>query len=203
MLKGEVIDQPQISQLILLKAGENPRVNDGVKIPINNGKFEYVLDSSHEELYWLVVDDGLLREIRPVEFISERGVINFKLHPNNQYDENKVEGGQLNKEYQDYSNENLIKWNALGNEINAKIEQLNKDGVERINYDMYTQILRENFSFQELLRWRLQYVKEHPTVVGYSILLSETKSMTEITKDISQYSEMFETIFALKYPDLP
>ena len=201
-LKGEVIDQTQSSQLILLKAGENPRVN-GENIPINNGKFEYLLDCNHEELYWLVVDDGLLREIRPVEFISERGVINFKLHPINQYDENKVEGGKLNKEYQDYSNENSIKHNAVGIEINAKIEQLKKDGVERIDSELYTQILRENSSFQEFLRWKLQYAKEHPTIVGYCILVSEIKSVPEVTNDISQYSDIYQTIFAPKYPDHP
>jgi len=198
-LKGEVKDRPQSSQLLLLKHGEDPRVN-GVNIPINNGQFEYILNCGHEELYELIFDDELQRGMwRPIEFVSEQGVINFTLHPLEQFDKNIVEGGNLNKEYRNYYSKLFEKHTAIGNELNAKIEQLSKDGVDITS----TAKALQETAYQELFNWQIQYVRENPSIVGYSILVSGTRQILQSPFNVSPYIDVYQTIFAPKFPDHP
>ena len=111
-LKGEVIDRPQSSQLLLLKQDEDPRIKS-VYIPINNGKFEYILNCEYEEQYELIFyDEFEQNSFRAVLFFSEQGVINFTLHPTDRFNENKVEGSKLTKAYWDYLNPILNKYKA-------------------------------------------------------------------------------------------
>jgi thiol-disulfide isomerase/thioredoxin len=167
ILKGEVIDRPQSSQILLMKSGENPRVN-GVLIPINNGRFEYELTCSHEELYQLIFYDEVQRgEWGIVRFISEESVVNFKLHPIDKIDKNIIDGGKLTKEYIDYVHE-------FG-----------------------------EIAYESRLNWQLQYIREHPNIVGYSILVLSTRLAISDKNDISSHSVMYEAIFAPKYPDHP
>lgn len=122
-LKGEVIDRPQSTQLILYKASGDPRV-DAVEIPIVNGKFEYVLNYEHEELYEFLFDDENDEDIMmPVPFFSEPGIINFTLYPMYRFIENNVKGGKFNEDYRDYWNSIMVK--AL------KVEQSNADEIEK------------------------------------------------------------------------
>jgi len=91
-LKGEVIDRPQSTRLILLKQGENVR-SQGIYIPITNGKFEYVLDFNHEEEYQLVFSEELEQnEIRFLQFFPYNGIIHFTLHSSERFTENIIEG---------------------------------------------------------------------------------------------------------------
>ena len=199
-LKGEVIDRPQSNQLILLKQGEDPRIH-GINIPITEGKFEYILNCDYEELYEFVFNEELERGgFRPIPFFSEHGVINFTLNPTDQFDKNIVEGGTLNKEYFDYYSKLLDKHKEIGNELNAKYEQLNKDGID---FSFSAKALHDSAS-QALFNWQLQYVKEqNPTIVGYSILVSATSSMVQQNQDIFPYYDVYQTIFDLKYPNHP
>ena len=230
-LKGEVIDRPQSSQLLLLKQGETPTNHDGVHIPINNGKFEYTLNCKHEEKYQLVFSEELEQsEIRLVEFFSEHGIINFKLYPSDQFKKNIVEGGKLNREYQDYLskafdlydaeedeiiaqveqylkdnyNEVLKKHDALENDIFSKIEQLIEDG-----FDIYPKLEAiQDSVYQKRDTWKLQFVQEHPSIVGYSMLVSSIEFFLatryqQQTIDVAPYLEMYQSIFAPKYPDHP
>ena len=206
-LKGEILDRPQSNRLMLMKEGENTRTGKRIYIPINNGKFEYVLNCDHEEFYSLTFwDEYSHGSWRPVKFISEQGVIKFTLHPAGQYDMNIIEGGKLNKEYLDYENEASNKYDELepDKSVNEKWKQISEEGwINSSNEHLFYQILREDSTYQEWLRWQLQYAMEHPTIVGYSILVAETRDGKERIKDILPYAEVFQTIFAPKYPDHP
>ena len=230
-LKGEVIDRLQSSQLLLLKQGENLTKHNGVYIPINNGKFEYVLKCKHEEKYQLVFAEELEQdEIRLVEFFSEQGVINFTLYPSDQFKKNKVKGGKLNKEYQDYLSkafelsdteedeiiekveqylkvnysEVLKKREALEKDIYAKIEQLIEDGV-----DIYPDLEKiQNSVYQKKETLKMQYIKEHPSIVGYSLLVSSVEfflvtRFQQQTIDVAPYLELYQANYSSKYPDHP
>ena len=229
-LKGEVIDRPQSTQLILLKQGENVR-NQGIYIPITDGKFEYVLNSNHEEEYNLVFYEEIEKgEIRFVQFFPYNGVIHFTLHPSERYKENIVEGGKLNREYQDYySNikkmeetfennlfakaekyiadnysEILKKNETVETDLFAKIEQLSKDG-----FDIYPILEEMEYSaHQEIEDWTFQYITENPTIVGYSILVSNVNFLVQLktfqkVRDIAPYAHLFETVYSPKYSDHP
>ena len=208
-LKGEVIDRPQSSQLLLIKRGESPTVNEEVYIPINDGKFEYVLNCEHEEQYDLVFEEEYVHGYMiPVSFFSEQGVINFTLYPANRFNENKIEGGKLTREYWDYFTPILNEYEAIEKEFHAKskqylednydavfdkqelldddfrakVEQLEKEGVniEPIikARSELNQLLYQDIDQKRILS-TLQYIKEHTNIVGYSLLFSETNSMID------------------------
>jgi len=175
-LRGEVIDRPQSSQLLLLKEGEDPRIN-AVSIPINEGKFEYILDCEYEELYQFVFYDEFEQgAFRPVLFFMERGVINFTLHPTDRFNENKIEGGKLNREYMEYKDEISNKSREIKphQSIDEKVkQQIHAEGwLNAETYPLYLKIAREDSLYQEWLRWKIQYIRERPSIVGYSILVS-------------------------------
>ena len=206
-LKGEVIDRPQSSKLLLLKEGEDPRIN-AVYIPINDRKFEYILNCEYEELYNLIFNDEFERGVmRRIPFFSENGIINFTLHPFDQPEKNIVEGDKLNREYIDYRNEILNKAQEFepNKSIDEKVkQQINENGwLNAETYPLYLQIVREDLVYQEWLRWKIQYIGTHSNIVGYSILVSETMSEKDKTSDFSQFADVFQTVFAPKYPDHP
>jgi len=237
-LKGEVIDRPQSSRIILYKQNEDPRIH-GIDIPIVNGKFEYVLNCKYEEQYELAFNDEYTSgSWRPVSFFSERGVINFTLHPTDRFNEDKVEGSKLTREYWDYSHQIFNKQDAIEKEfltksnqylednfgeilnkhetfkgdIRAKVEQLSKDGIDvdpviQVFTEMEQSLHQE--ADQEIKHSILQYIKEHPTIVGYSILVTEASSILERNRhfqennDITPYADLYRTVFAPKFPNHP
>jgi len=237
-LKGEVIDRPQSSRFILYKQNEDPRIH-GIDIPIVNGKFEYVLNCEHVERYELAYNDEYESgSWRPIVFFSERGVINFTLHPRDRFNEDKIEGSKLTRGYWDYLNPILNKYEVVNKEfltkskrylednfgevlnnqetleedIRVKVEQLDKDGVdiepiiEHIN-KMEQSLYQEVNQAINLLT--LQYIKENSTIAGYSVLVTEARSLVQRnrhfqeTNDITPYAELYRTIFAPKFPDHP
>jgi len=229
-LKGVVIDLPQSNQhLILGKLGEDSHIS----IPIHNGAFEYTFHCHHEELYFLHTLVG--SNWQSVSFISEQGVINFTIHAG-QASKDVVEGGLLNKEYQNYKIEENNKLQPLHNVRNARFEQLRREGkyqspeaqllIDQLNVtknkrrrtDLNDQLLvlsktelnvstavkALNDSINGVMhQWRLQYAMEHPNIVGYSILLSESWYIINNQIDISQFENVFQTVFAPKYLDHP
>ena len=237
-LKGEVIDRPQSSRVILYKQSEDPRIH-GIDIPIVNEKFEYVLNCEHEERYELAFnDDYESGSWRPVSFFSEHGVINFVLHPTDRFNEDKIDGGKLTREYWDYLNPILNKYDAIEKEfltkskryleenfgeilnkhetleddLRAKVEQLGKNGIDvepviQVITEMEQSLYQEANQKIELLT--LQYIKEHPTIAGYSILVTEANSLvqrnrhSQETNDIMPYADLYRTVFAPKFPDHP
>lgn len=82
VLEGEVIDRPQSSRLMLIRAGEDSRVVPFISIPVRNGKFKYTLVSDANEVYELVFwDEQMNGSWRPTYFISEKGTLHFTLYP--------------------------------------------------------------------------------------------------------------------------
>ena len=198
-LKGVVKDRPQSSRLVLLKEGENMRFTQGISIPINDGEFEYTFYCDYEELYQLVfADENDQGAWRPIQFISEHGVVNFTLHPINQFDMNIVEGGVLNKEYWDFQIEGIRKQVNLMEEMNTKIEQLSKEITDIASV---AKALQDSL-MRELSLWILQYAEERPTIVGYSILVF-AKDLFMPLNDISPIVNVYQTIFAANFPNHP
>ena len=198
-LRGTVIDRPQSSQLMLIKYGEDARSTEWISIPIVDGKFEYVLNCDHEELYQLIFYDEWRRAAwKPVEFISEQGVINFTLHPFNLSHENIVEGGALNKAFQDFIIEGSDREKRLEEKIETQIGKLSEDAPD---FSSAMEAVVDSL-VQEFALWVLQYVRERPTIAGYSILLFAKDFLFE-RLDISQIVDVYQTVFAPKFPNHP
>jgi len=239
-LKGEVVDRPQSVRLMLIKEGENLRFTQGVSIPIRDGKFEFVLHCNHEEFYQLIFwDEHIQSSWRPIKFISEQGVINFTLHPSDQFDKNIVSGGKLNKEYREFEIEDTKEVKPFYDALNARNERLRESGkyytpevqsiLDKMNEivdeserralsDQISKLFGEGRYFtpdakaveesgdsvrRVMQLWRLQYAKENPNIVGFGILKSVIRDVVQSKNDISQFVEVYQTVFALKFPDHP
>ncbi len=102
ILKGEVVDRPQSSRLILTKEGGDERVS-AIYIPIRDGKFEYELHCNDMESYELTFFDEYMNGgWRPIKFFSDSDTIVFKLFPFDKHQMNSVIGGKLNDELSKY-----------------------------------------------------------------------------------------------------
>ncbi len=122
-LKGEVINRPYSSRLILTKERGDDRVS-GKYIPINDGKFEYVLRCNHQESYELTFfDESMNGAWRPVKFFTDADTINFTLFPMEEYEQNVVQGGALNTAYNDYM---ALQDSLFKNSFMKETEELNK-----------------------------------------------------------------------------
>src|ERR1035437_7139674 len=92
LIKGEVIDRPQSSRLILTKSGGDVRIS-AIYISIKNGKFEYELNCQNMEAYELIFyEESLNGSWRPITFFAEPGTVSFKLYPMNRFNENVIIG---------------------------------------------------------------------------------------------------------------
>ena len=127
LIKGEVIDRPQSSRLILMKAGEDTRISARY-ITIRNAKFEYELNCQNLDAYQLIFfDENQNSSYRPITFFAEPGIVTFKLFPKDRFFENVIEGGKLNGEYTQYlaNRDSLFQFKAREEQINS-LESNNK-----------------------------------------------------------------------------
>lgn len=101
VIKGKVIRRDS-DTLYLQKATEDPRFVQ-TKIPIKDSLFEYKLVIPVSEAYMLVFADELKNgSWRPITIFPENGEVNCVLYPQNEFEKNKITGGDLNAQYSDY-----------------------------------------------------------------------------------------------------
>ena len=244
-LKGEVIDRPNDNTLLLSKIHEDSRVTDVVHIPIHDGKFEYVLNCSHEEKYELkFLAEYQSASWRPIYFFSEKGTVHFTFYPEDEHEKNRIEGGALNTEYYTLEKRIMEILNPTFNALDAEQDRLHKEGkyssaeaekiYEKLNTaddnersELYKKLekLREGRKditpeaqvvtkkYEDALQlredMRLQYAKEHPGIVGYSIIVdvawlaAHSFSTWWFSPDITPAVELYNTVYAQKYPKHP
>src|SRR5699024_10491061 len=98
-VKGQVINRPQTTHLLLYKQNEDPRIQS-TEIPVTDGAFEYTIDNKHVEKYELAYKDEFeTNSWTPVSFFSEAEVVELILHPTEQAENNKVKGSALTQSY--------------------------------------------------------------------------------------------------------
>jgi thiol-disulfide isomerase/thioredoxin len=128
-LKGEVQDHPQSSRLMLLKVGADNRTANREYILIHDGKFEYVLHTDAEQAYELIFcDEQFDATWRPIEFIAEQGVVNFVLQSMDKSENNLIQGGKLNNEYQPINKDIVSVISKLYDSLNIKRKDMEEVG---------------------------------------------------------------------------
>ncbi len=128
VIEGRTIDRPYSSRLLLIRKGEDFRINPSISIPIRDGKFRYVLNTDVNDIYELYFwNDYMDGGWRPTYFIAENGRLDFTLFPleNNPHAIIDTEA-PLNKELSRTNNvlDSIFNFNSLHN----KYDQLNKEG---------------------------------------------------------------------------
>ncbi|MDR0832982.1 MAG: TlpA family protein disulfide reductase [Candidatus Symbiothrix sp.] len=242
VLKGEVVNRPQSSCLILLKAGEDARTAEVIYIPIKDGKFEYIFRADAEEAYQFLFDDEHRNgSWRPIDFIVEQGTLNFVLHPIDETDKNVVEGGRYTNEYLTLEKEIANELKPLYDSLSVKYELLEKEGKtytpEAINLlEEIDKLAKDDPKKQQLweqwYKWqnerkhltpeakavedefrntdkksvekKIQYAKDHPNIVGYTLLVKNIREGIEYRKeDVSPLLKIYRDIYQPKYSHHP
>jgi hypothetical protein len=125
VLKGEVVNRPQSSRIVLLKDGEDFRTAKVIYIPIRDGKFEYTLYTGFEEAYQLIFYDEILRgSWYTVDFIAESGTCYFTLNNENEWKNNSVKGGKCTETYFSIIDSLRKEMNLHYRALNTKWEKL-------------------------------------------------------------------------------
>ncbi len=220
-IRGEVVDRPESTMLLMTKMYEDSRVNS-VEIPITGGRFEYDLVTDTREMYELTfVDEQNSGSWRPMYFFAEPGEVRLTLYPKDRgFRENRIDGPKLNKEYAEYRKKQIA-WN---DEYSAKMEELMSQGYEPMQITMssdpdtgkskieyiYPDTLSENgrrlhAEFRALEKSvypgaELRYFRENPTIVSYAFLFGNIKSGLSWSREKARpYMDIY---YKMDYPGL-
>jgi len=99
VISGELLNRPQSEHLILVNGFEGPGSETAIRINVEDNKFSYEIPFVHEECYWLIFEDEYNEgNMQPIKFVLYDGEVNMKLYPIDDYLQNVIEGGPLNKE---------------------------------------------------------------------------------------------------------
>jgi len=233
LIKGEVIGRPQSSRLRLIRQGDG-QPSSGIYIPIHKGKFEYELNCYNQEAYELnfykeysqsltffseqdTVFCKLFPEDQYYKDIAEGGVLNRKY---NQYKATKDSLFQINATLEKIGK--LIRENKY---VSAKYISLDRQIKESKNQNIKDsiQIIFSNMKEDEFLSpetialekerqkkqdqasiWNLKYIREHVSIVSYSLLVKKTsEAVSELKENIPECSELYYSVYANKYPNHP
>jgi len=108
ILKGKVIKRGYSSFLQLVKKNGNYRINP-INIPIINGEFSYTLKPDQVQGYQLAFKDELDRGAwMSIDFFNDADTIKFTLYPRENYQQNKIVGGELNKKVTTYNDKGKL-----------------------------------------------------------------------------------------------
>lgn len=145
MLEGEIIGRTS-KQLIIRKCTESPKVmyENPVKIPIHKGRFNYTFSFKETEAYELIFKDELEKgSWKSIVFFPVNGSVKFTLQSFEKWENNLVEGGELNAEYSRYNRNFRELFNKRQEELNALIGTLReRDEFESSAYKVTMQMLR-------------------------------------------------------------
>lgn len=97
---GEVNDST-VSYILLRKEGQDLLRDDVLRIPVEEGRFHYTTTVDYPEAVTMYTNHILDRGFGKYSvFFLEPGEINITVFVEAQFDENTVDGGVLNQEYQ-------------------------------------------------------------------------------------------------------
>ena len=158
-IKGKVVDFTTES-IILIRPYEDLRFDDILEIPVKNGTFEHSLELEHPEGYYLMVGEAKENSGgRIMPLILEEGEIDLTIFPEQEFKRNTVEGGDLNKEYQDYKRQleeqGLNKWEDKQEWTRNYIA----DNINLVSYFLLLQELTSGWEIDDLEFHRKSYNK--------------------------------------------
>ncbi|MCM4156940.1 DUF4369 domain-containing protein [Gramella sp. AN32] len=111
-LTGKVIGA-ETDTIVLIKINQDTRFDSLIKIPVNNGSFTYNQKLKEPEAVHLAFAELVKRgAFRPMPVFLENQEINLTIYPEEEFDRNIVEGGELNTEYKNFKKDFETKFNS-------------------------------------------------------------------------------------------
>ena len=111
-LNGKLINVDTKS-VYLVQLGQDTRFDNILEIPVVNGKFQYKASIENTIVVELCLPESVKNgayRVLPVFLENEK--INLTIYPENEFDNNIVEGGYLNQKYKTYKNESKLLFNS-------------------------------------------------------------------------------------------
>ncbi len=141
-INGEVIGS-NTKSIILMKPNQDMRFDSLIEIPVENGKFYYESKLKNPEAVTLLL--GEAKENgggRIMPLFLENNKIDLTIHSENDFDKNKVIGGELNKEYQIYKHtaDSLFKGKPFEEKLKWRQEYIYKN-PSIVSYSLFLQQL--------------------------------------------------------------
>ncbi len=127
LLKGEIIDR-ESKALILFKWTADHKVKKEIVIPIEKGRFEFLLEDAFIEAYILAFKEETDKGgFMPVIFFPQDGEVNFKIHSRELAEKNTISGGPVNKELMAYYASFKEKFGDLKDTVLGKMKMLMRE----------------------------------------------------------------------------
>ena len=146
VLKGKVIKRGYSNTLYLIDKGGDYRINP-IEIPITDGEFHYTLEPSKVQGYQLAFKDEVDRSSwRSVNFFNDTDTIKFTLFPRDNYSQNKIKGGELNKKHTDYVIKiDLLFYDRINHLVKTEVDSLIKieQWDSQVVKDIYVLLAKE------------------------------------------------------------
>jgi len=181
ILKGEIADILS-DTLILVKESED--LVSGKKIPVKEGKFNYLLEAEHLEKYEIIISEELRKGyFRPVQFFPDTCKIVFRLYPSSRHNETIVTGGELNRKMQSFNNETEEHFLPQYKSIEAAMDSLRS--LQRLYSDEFEKLLEKIAEADEDDEsQRLAEIRDHMIISGEAFT-EEAKSVINKTDSLN------------------
>lgn len=142
-IKGAVVNRNS-KALLIRKYSESARtfLEKPTLIEIKDGKFSYTFSYTEAEAFELVFEDELKAGAwTPILFFPTDGIIELKLYPQQEWEQNKVIGGKLNVEYSNFCMTYQGKFEKPMNDLIAI--QYKLDSLDEFESPEYKEVLRQ------------------------------------------------------------
>jgi thiol-disulfide isomerase/thioredoxin len=231
-LIGKVNNRPQSKRLLLAKAGADLRLNHHETMRIDtSGNFQHTLYADEMEAYMLIFDEEYGNSWQIEVFFPDADTISINLNPMHERIKNRVEGGKINKDYQNYissglkvSNEyererkRLInigsyytkEYAELINKYNTETNQEKKDSLGKISYNLFdsgnylsSQGLKLEAEFEEKFKKNGDYAMEWISKNGTLAGYYALISWLNVKSDRPELIDAYYNVYAKKFPKHP
>ncbi len=198
LIKGKVINRNS-TVLYLYKELEDLRVQS-VKIPITDGKFEYLIKDVYFENYSLAFKDELMSgSWRPIEFIPDNTEIIFELYSKEEFHKNKIIDSPLSQLIFDLNSKYAEIMKPL-TDLYPKMDSTRKAGGDS------RELMKKIDSLQQKIMLKadahnLSVIKKEKNIVGLSQLYKLIRSSKYISSNnYDQYVKELAN-FKLLFPE--
>lgn len=189
VLIGEVIGRPESKMLWMTKYYEDFRTDSVIEIPIIDHKFHFKFKTEAVESYVLAFkEEAETGSWRMVTIFSEKDTLKIKLHDDAHYDDNVIEGGTVNKEYQDYKAIERIKFYSKYDSITEKYKEYDyKDFYSDAYRELMIRLEKTDTKAEEVAIYRERDVLEKQGLKWNNLGKTRDEEYKDIKDEHNEY----------------
>ena len=128
-ITGRVIGRSS-SSLILINGLDRPDPNQAkIHIPIKDSTFSYEFNAIPKQAYWLIFEDDYTSPdgFHPITIFPDKEKIKLILYDSKHFSQNKIYGGELNKQFASFTEDSKLKFDPIMKPYNDSLEVLRKE----------------------------------------------------------------------------